>query len=86
MEIVVFDLETTGFSPNNGDEIISFGGDYAEGEKVIEGRSFYSLVNPKRKVPAHIVEFTGISNRWLESAPDLCRCFMISWSLSEKEC
>jgi DNA polymerase III subunit epsilon len=71
MEVVVFDLETTGFYPNNGDEILSIGAITLKGEEVIEGRSFYSLVNPKRKVPKHIVELTGISNEMAENAPDL---------------
>lgn len=71
LEIVVFDLETTGFSPANGDEIISFGAVAVREGKVIEEESFYSLVNPKRAIPPVIVELTGISNEMVEDAPDL---------------
>jgi DNA polymerase III subunit epsilon len=71
MEIVVFDLETTGFYPTNGDEIISFGAVLLKGEELVVERSFYSLVNPKRKVPKHISELTGISNEMVQDAPDL---------------
>ncbi|NBD25980.1 exonuclease domain-containing protein [Paenibacillus glycinis] len=71
MEVVVFDLETTGFYPTNGDEIISFGAVLLKGERLVEERSFYSLVNPKRKVPKHITELTGITNEMTEDAPDL---------------
>ncbi|BBH19324.1 hypothetical protein Back11_06690 [Paenibacillus baekrokdamisoli] len=71
MEVVVFDLETTGFYPSNGDEILSIGAITLKGEEIIESRSFYSLVNPKRKVPKHIIELTGITNEMAGSAPDL---------------
>lgn len=71
LEIVVFDLETTGFSIANGDEIISFGAVAVRDGKVIEEESFHSLVNPKRAIPAHIEQLTGISNEMVESAPDL---------------
>jgi len=71
LEIVVFDLETTGFSPANGDEIISFGAVAVRGGQVIEEESFYSLVNPKRMIPPAIIELTGITNEMVEDAPDL---------------
>ncbi|URN94387.1 MAG: exonuclease domain-containing protein [Candidatus Pristimantibacillus lignocellulolyticus] len=71
LEVVVFDLETTGFSPNNGDEIISFGAVSVRGGKIIEEESFYSLVNPKRNIPLNISELTGISNEMVKDAPDL---------------
>ncbi|REK77936.1 3'-5' exonuclease [Paenibacillus paeoniae] len=73
LEIVVFDLETTGFNPNNGDEIISFGAVVVRGGEIIEDESFYSLVNPKRVIPKAIVELTGITNEMVREAPDLMK-------------
>ncbi|NQX68137.1 3'-5' exoribonuclease [Paenibacillus alba] len=71
MEIIVFDLETTGFSPYNGDEIISFGGVSVIGGEVQYDHTFYSLVNPKRKIPAEIEKLTGITNEMAAEAPEL---------------
>ncbi|WP_239615275.1 exonuclease domain-containing protein [Cohnella mopanensis] len=71
MEAVVFDLETTGFYPYNGDEILSIGGVKIVGENLEVTEPFYQLVNPKRKVPKHITELTGITNEMAENAPDL---------------
>jgi len=62
MEAVVFDLETTGFSPYNGDEIISIGAVAVVGEKVLDSETFYTPVNPKRKIPEVVVELTGITD------------------------
>jgi DNA polymerase III subunit epsilon len=70
MELVVFDLETTGFSPYNGDEIISFGGVSVVGGEMVPDQTFYSMVNPKRKIPDEIVSLTGITNEMAASAPD----------------
>ncbi|RED87654.1 exonuclease domain-containing protein [Cohnella sp. LGH] len=71
MEAVVFDLETTGFYPYNGDEIISVGAVLIRGGEFEEVEPFYRLVNPKRKIPRHITELTGITNEMAENAPDL---------------
>lgn len=71
LEIVVFDLETTGFSPTNGDEIISFGAVSVRGGVVMEEESFYSLVNPQRSIPPAITQLTGISNEMAQAAPEL---------------
>jgi DNA polymerase-3 subunit epsilon len=71
LELVVFDLETTGFSPYNGDEIISFGAVSMIGGDVVDGSLHYSVVNPKRPIPPHIVELTGITNNEAEQSPEL---------------
>ncbi|MBB6729393.1 exonuclease domain-containing protein [Cohnella zeiphila] len=71
MEAVVFDLETTGFHPYNGDEILSIGGVRIKGGELEDAEPFYRLVNPRRSVPKHIVELTGITNEMAEQAPDL---------------
>ncbi|WP_053216011.1 3'-5' exonuclease [Guptibacillus hwajinpoensis] len=58
----VFDLETTGFYPALGDEVISIGAvkiDLMEG--CILEESFYRIVRPIHKVPRFVRQLTGLS-------------------------
>lgn len=71
LEIVVFDLETTGFHVNNGDEIISFGAIKIHKGEILAEETFHSLVNPKRLIPEAVIELTGITNEAVEQAPEL---------------
>jgi len=71
LEVVVFDLETTGFNAANGDEIISFGAVAVSAGCVMEQQSFYSLVNPNRSIPQGITELTGITNEMVQDAQQL---------------
>ena len=71
LEIVVFDLETTGFRPKHGDEIISFGGVGVIGGELIEGDTFYSLVRTVKSIPPHIEQLTGIKNEMTKDAPEI---------------
>lgn len=68
-EYVVFDTETTGLHPYSGDRIIEFSLlKYKEG-KLID--KFVSLVNPECKLPAIIVELTGINSDDLFDKPQI---------------
>jgi DNA polymerase-3 subunit epsilon len=71
INFVVFDLETTGFSPYHGDEIISFGAVVVEGCELKEAECFHSVVNPKRTIPPDIECLTGITNDMAARAPEL---------------
>ncbi len=71
VEAVVFDLETTGFSPYNGDAIISIGAVSVTGSEVAADFTYYSLVNPQRDIPPDIEELTGISSQEASEAPEL---------------
>ncbi len=71
LEVVVFDLETTGFSAYGGDEILSIGAVLVKGGVVQKEKTFYTLVNPKRDIPSKIVELTGISEEMVVGAPDI---------------
>jgi DNA polymerase III subunit epsilon len=71
LEVVVVDLETTGFSPNHGDAILSIGAVAMKGDRLIMGDSFYTLVQPNRRVPPHISSLTGITDDMVFQAPDL---------------
>ncbi|TNJ65762.1 3'-5' exonuclease [Paenibacillus hemerocallicola] len=71
LETVVFDLETTGFSPYSGDEIISIGAVGMTGDLVLLQQSFYSLIRPDKTIPDDVVRLTGIYNEEAASAPEL---------------
>ncbi len=71
LETVVFDLETTGFAHQHGDEILSFGAVRMVGEEIIEEEQFYSLVNCRNPVPDHITSLTGITQEMTDGAPTL---------------
>jgi DNA polymerase-3 subunit epsilon len=71
LNAVVFDLETTGFSPQHGDEILSFGAVRIRGGVMLENEQFYTLVQSKVSVPEHITELTGITQEMTLDAPSL---------------
>ncbi|MDO5038207.1 PolC-type DNA polymerase III [Clostridium sp.] len=62
---VVFDLETTGFSPKN-DKIIEIGAVKIREGKIID--RFSEFVNPERNIPYKITELTGISDSMVAEA------------------
>ncbi len=70
-EVVVVDLETTGFHALHGDEIISIGAVAMRGTEILEQETFSTLVNPQKALPAHIQRLTGITPESLKEAPDL---------------
>lgn len=71
LKTVIFDLETTGFNVQQGDEILSIGALKAEGENIMEQDAFYTLVQAKRPVPRQITELTGITQPMIDQAPPL---------------
>lgn len=71
LEVVVFDLETTGFHAEGGDGILSFGAITARGESILEEEHFYMLVNPGRSIPRDIVKLTGITEDAVKEAPSV---------------
>jgi DNA polymerase-3 subunit epsilon len=71
LNVIVFDIETTGFYPDQGDQIISIGAIKVKGEKVIENETFYSLVRAEKSVSEEISQLTGLYDAQLQNAPPL---------------
>ncbi len=71
LNAVVFDLETTGFYPERGDQILSIGAVKVSGEQVLKEDTFYSLVNNNQQIPENISELTGITEKDVKEAPPL---------------
>ncbi len=66
---VVFDTETTGLYPLQGDRVISLSGVMIENGKLQENLFFNELVNPLRSIPPAIAELTGINNALVSGKP-----------------
>jgi DNA polymerase III subunit epsilon len=71
LKVVVFDIETTGFFPHQGDEIISIGAIKVCGEKIQEDQQFYSLIQSEKEVSREIQNLTGITNDQLKGSPPI---------------
>jgi len=67
-DYIVFDLETTGVSPET-DDIIEISALKVRGHKVRE--DFSSLVNPGRHIPAGATAVNGITDEMVMDAPDI---------------
>ncbi len=61
---VIVDVETTGFNPQNGDEIIEIAAERMREDEVIS--TFHSLVRPSRPSSAEAEAVHGISQELLE--------------------
>jgi len=66
-EFVIFDVETTGLSPVDGDRIVEIAAVKIKGAVVVD--KFYSLVNPKRSMPSHATMVNNITEEMLVDAP-----------------
>ncbi len=65
-DYVIFDLETTGISPNY-DEVIEISALKVKGGEVVD--EFNTLVNPGRKIPFGATKVNGITNAMVAEAP-----------------
>ena len=69
MNFVIFDLETTGLSPN-AHEIIQIAGVRICGRRLVPEETFSTYVRPQRAIPRIISEITGIENEDVAGAPE----------------
>ncbi len=70
---VVFDTETTGLLPTEGDEIVQIAAVRIVNGRRIDTEVFDTLVDPKRPIPPGSTEVHGISNAMVEGAPDIAK-------------
>ncbi|MCP3738164.1 exonuclease domain-containing protein [Rossellomorea sp. BNER] len=71
LSVIVFDFETTGFFPEQGDEILSIGAIKVKGENLQLSETFYSLVRCGRALSPEIKNLTGIREEDVAQAPEL---------------
>jgi len=69
VDFCVVDLETTGMNPRRGAEMIEIGAVRIEDGELSD--TFHQLVEPRRPVPAHITDLTGITNRMVSGKPSV---------------
>jgi DNA polymerase-3 subunit epsilon len=68
MREIVFDTETTGLDPRNGDRIVEIGCVELINH-IPSGRTFHKYLNPQRPVPIEVVRVHGLDDAFLRDKP-----------------
>lgn len=67
---IVFDTETTGLSPQEGDKLVEIGAVELINH-VPTGRTYHQYINPERDVPEEVVKVHGLTYDFLKNYPKL---------------
>jgi DNA polymerase-3 subunit epsilon len=67
MRVVIFDTETTGRSPEDGDRIVEIGAMEMIGFET--GRTWHAYLDPERDVPEEVVRVHGLTRDFLRGKP-----------------
>jgi len=68
MREIIFDTETTGLDPKNGDRLVEIGC-IEMVNKVLTGETFHAYFNPQRDMPAEAERVHGLSEAFLSDKP-----------------
>jgi DNA polymerase III subunit epsilon len=68
MREIIFDTETTGFDPQNGDRMVEIGC-IEMIDRVMTGETFHRYFNPQRDMPAGAEQVHGLSTKFLSDKP-----------------
>lgn len=68
MREIIFDTETTGFDPMNGDRMVEIGCIEMVG-RVMTGNTFHAYFNPQRDMPSAAEQVHGLSTKFLSDKP-----------------
>ncbi len=83
IDFTVFDLETTGFFPRIGDEVVSIGALKMNIEKMQFAEHFYEVVRPAKKIPREIFELTGLTSKDIDGGIEFPLAFKHFLEFSE---
>ena len=65
---IVFDTETTGLSPENGDKLVEIGAVELINH-IPTGKTYHQYINPERNVPEEVVAVHGLTEDFLKNYP-----------------